>query len=91
MNTSPLDLLLTIGVLSFLIFFMLLWIQNEDQMPLKQAIIKKYKALIRTTKTRVPTLCAKHACEILITKGKGRMAVLDGANCELCNKKARLV
>lgn len=58
---------------------------------MKQAIIKKYRALIRTQKTKVPRLCSKHAVELLVTKGKGRMAVLDTANCEICNKNARVV
>jgi hypothetical protein len=89
--TRPIDLIVTFVVVTFLAIVVLLWIHNEEQMPLKQAIMKKYRALIRTQKTKVPRLCSKHAVELLVTKGKGRMAILDTPNCEICNKNARVV
>jgi hypothetical protein len=85
------SLLITATITIALVIFFLMWIIYEGEDNVMFAVKKKYRALIRSTKSTAPTLCPKHAVELLVTKGRGRMAVLNSEACEVCNKKARPV
>lgn len=88
MSKELTDLALTAFVTLFLSGFFILWLQPQED-TVKKAVMKKFRAIVRVaTKTKVPVLCANHAKDLIVRKGK--MALISNADCELCNKKSYL-
>lgn len=85
------DLLLTGGVTLFLSSFAFLWLwQTNKQTGAIKGPLKKAYAILRMVKYgKVPTLCGNHAKTLIVRKGK--MALLDNENCEICTKKSKLI
>lgn len=86
MSQEAQNLLILMFATIFLGTFLGMWL---IAMPEDVPLIKKWKALVRFgAKTKTPVLCGKHAAQII---KRGKMALLDNKNCELCNNKATLV
>lgn len=92
MTTNPVfDLLLTGAITLFLSGFVTLWLwQTNKNSGAINGPIKKAYAIVRMVKHgKVPTLCNAHAQELI--RRKGKMALVDCFNCEICTKKSRLI
>ncbi len=85
------DLIFTfVGTIVLIVLFFIN--AREGGMTLKESIVKKCKGIMRIAKTKAPVLCEMHAKDLLVEKGRGKLAVLSNqANCELCSNKAKLI
>jgi hypothetical protein len=92
MTTNPAyDLLLTGAITLFLSGFVTLWLwQTNKHTGSIKGPLKRAYAIVRMVKYgKVPTLCNAHAVELI--KRKGKMALIDCFNCEICTKRSKLI
>lgn len=85
------NLIFTGAVTLFLSGFVCLWLWdfNVRGGNLK-APLKRCYAILRLVKYgKVPTLCNAHSKALIQRKGK--MALVDNFNCEICTKKSKLI
>lgn len=92
MSPQLVDLIITVGVATFLGVFVTIWLWegNKSRPGTFHMPIKKYRAIIRLVQYgKTPVLCGNHAKTLIQRKGK--MAVVDNSNCEICTHKSKLV
>lgn len=92
MDSQLANLLITGTITLFLAFFVTLWLwdTNKSRPGTFKLPLKQYKAIMRFVQFgKVPTLCGNHAKTLIQRKGK--MALVDNTNCEICTKKSRLI
>lgn len=83
------DLLFVTFVTLFLSGFAMLWLWTNNSEAIKAPVRKAFAIMRLTRYGKAPVLCGRHI-EELITR-KGRMALLDNENCEVCTKKSKLI
>ncbi len=92
MENSLVNLLISGAIALFLGSFVTIWLwqTNKTKAGTFSLPLRQYRALMRLAKFgKVPTLCGTHAALLIVKPGK--MAVLDGANCEVCTKRSKLI
>lgn len=89
------DLVLIAFITLFLSGFVTLWLWNHNiqsgnlKSPITGPLRKAFAILRLTTYGKAPVLCGRHVAELITRKGK--MALLDNENCEICTKKSKLI